>query len=35
MTNLVVYAPTRYYLDDDMKDDEIGRACGMYGGDVK
>jgi hypothetical protein len=31
MTNLVVYALTRYYLDDEMKDDEISRACGMGG----
>jgi hypothetical protein len=33
MTNFV-YVLTRYYLNDEMKN-EIGWACGMCGGEVK
>jgi len=30
MTNLVVYATAKYYLEYEMKDFEMGRTCGMY-----
>jgi hypothetical protein len=32
MRNFMIFLCTNYYLGDQMKEDEIGSACGMYAG---